>query len=437
MRRLLTDGFLRAEKPPKEGRTEIIDLRCPGLVFRITANGARTWAFRFRDQQSGKQGRAKIGAYPATTLEAARIAATGMRQIVDSGGNPTQDRRAARSGAGSFGAWAQRYLVEHSRRRKRTHAADERNLRKHILPKWAHRPVAAITRRDVVELVEAVVAAGHDTLANRLQSLISGIFSFTIDAGEPIAHPCFRLRKRGVERVGNRVLTDPELRLFWDGVAATSAVRRTGLGLRLCLVTGARITEAIGLARSELEHIANADHAVWMVPGARTKNKRDHIVPLSPLARETVLELLGMIGPGDEWLFPTRSKRRKGPMRGNSLTQAMNFYANRLAAGNCPRADDLSDATRTWLAERPTPHDLRRTLGTRLAELGVAKEIRDRCLNHISGDVGTKHYNRYEFLTEKREALTRWSTVLGSILHSMSATVVPLVPRTRGHGDGR
>jgi hypothetical protein len=86
VRRLLTDGFLRAEKPPKEGRTEIIDLRCPGLVFRITANGARTWAFRFRDQQSGRQGRAKIGAYPATTLEAARIAATGMRQIVDSGG---------------------------------------------------------------------------------------------------------------------------------------------------------------------------------------------------------------------------------------------------------------------------------------------------------------------------------------------------------------
>jgi hypothetical protein len=197
VRRLLTDGFLRAEKPPKEGRTEIIDLRCPGLVFRITANGARTWAFRFRDQQSGKQGRAKIGSYPATTLEAARIAATGMRQMVDAGGNPTQERRAARSGAGSFGAWADRYLVEHSRRRKRTYAADERNLRKHILPKWAHRPVAAITRRDVVELVEAVVAAGHDTLANRLQSLISGIFSFAIDAGEPIAHPCFRLRKRG------------------------------------------------------------------------------------------------------------------------------------------------------------------------------------------------------------------------------------------------
>jgi hypothetical protein len=150
VRRLLTDGFLRAEKPPKEGRTEIIDLRCPGLVFRITANGARTWAFRFRDQQSGRQGRAKIGAYPATTLEAARIAATGMRQIVDSGGNATQERRAARSGAGSYGAWAQRYLVEHSRRRKRTHAADERNLRKHILPKWAHRPVAAIGAREAV-----------------------------------------------------------------------------------------------------------------------------------------------------------------------------------------------------------------------------------------------------------------------------------------------
>jgi integrase len=105
-------------------------------------------------------------------------------------------------------------------------------------------------------------------------------------------------------------------------------------------------------------------------------------------------------------------------MRGNSLTQSMAFFSNRLTGDE--------EAIRTWLAERPTAHDLRRTLATRLAALGISREVRDRCLNHIGSDVGTKHYNRYEFLAEKREAFTRWSTVLGSILHGTSAAVVPI-----------
>ena len=400
----------------------------PGLAFRITAGGVRSWAYRFRDQQTGKQGRAKIGTYPAIGLEAARGSAVEMRAVVDAGGNPTQNRKAAAGGAASFEALAERYLEQHSRRRKRSHAADARNLRLHILPRWGHRPFTAITRTDVVNLVEAVIAEGHDTLANRLQSLISGIFTFALDSGELQAHPCFKLRKRGVERVGNRVLTDPELRLFWGGVILLPAVQRTGLGLRLILATGARVNEVAGLGRGELEHIAEPERAMWTIPGARTKNKRDHAIPLSPLARETVLELLAMIEPGEEWLFPTRSKKRKGHMRGNSLTQAMDFFCDRLVS------DD--DATRTWRAERPTPHDLRRTLASRLAELGVLREIRDRCLNHIGGDVGTKHYNRYEFLAEKRDAFTRWSTVLSSILHGTSATVVPLAGRIGGRGNG-
>jgi integrase len=429
LRHLLTDAFLRAQQPPATGRREIVDLRTPGLVFRITSAGVRSWTYRFRDQQTGDEGRAKIGAYPSTTLEAARAKAAELRAIVSGGGNPTRERRAAAGGAGSFAALAERYLEQHARRHKRSHKRDERNLHKHILPVWGKRPSTAITRPDVVELVEGVIAKGHDTLANRLQSLISGIFTFALDAGDVTSHPCFRLRKRGVERVGDRVLSDAELRLFWRNVIETPEVRRTGLGLRLILVTGVRVSEAAGVSRSQLENIASPDQAAWIIPGPKTKRHRlnkpapDHIVPLSPLARETILELLAMIEPAEQFLFPTRSKKRKGPMRGNSLTQAMSFLGDRLAG------DD--DAIRTWLAERPSPHDLRRTVETRLASLGVPKETRDRCLNHVATDTGSKHYNRHDYLAEKRDALTRWSNILGSILHGTSAAVVP-ISRARG-----
>ena len=430
MRKLLTDSYLRAVKPPAVGRTEISDLRTPGLVFRITAGGVRTWAFRFRDRRTAKQGRAKIGAYPSTGLEAARLAAVALQKTVDEGGNPTQERRTG--GPDSFRALTDKYLAAVKDPRsdwyKRSHAADERNLRKHVLPHWGERRFAAITRADVVELTTGLVAAGTPTLANRVQSLVSNIFSFALDGGEIAAHPCFRLRKRGKERVGSRVLTDAEVRLFWRKVIEPAAVMRTGLGLRLTLATGARVTEVALMNRAELEHIAIPDAAVWVIPGERTKNSRDHAIPLSPLARECVLELLAMIEPAEQFLFPTRSTRRKGPMRGNTLTQAMDFFANRLSG------DD--DAIRTWLAERPTPHDLRRTLATRLAALGIPREIRDRCLNHIGGDVGTKHYNRYEFLAEKRDAFTRWSTVLGSIIHGTKRNGGAACNRIGGRGNG-
>jgi integrase len=427
LRRLLTDSFLRGIKPPATGRTEIVDLRTPGLAFRITAGGARTWAYRFRDQQTGKEGRAKIGAYPSISLEAARAKAGELQAIVADGGNPTRNRKAAAGGAGSFEALGERYLEQYARRKKRSHKRDEQNLRNHILPVWGRRPYASITRPDVVDLIEGVIARGHDTLANRLHSLISTIFTFALDAGDITAHPCFRLSKRGVERVGDRVLSDAELRLFWRDVIEPPTVRRTGLGLRLILVTGVRVSEAAGLARAQLENIADPDRALWHIPGPQTKRHRlkkptpDHVLPLSPLARETVLELLAMIEPAEEWLFPTRSKKRRGPMRGNSLTQAMDFFGNRIVGED--------DASRTWRAERPTPHDLRRTAETRLAGLGIPKETRDRCLNHVATDTGSKHYNRYDYLAEKRDAFMRWSTVLGSILHGTSATVVPIAAR--------
>jgi integrase len=73
-------------------------------------------------------------------------------------------------------------------------------------------------------------------------------------------------------------------------------------------------------------------------------------------------------------------------------------------------------AERTWKAAPPTPHDLRRTVGTRLAELRVPKEIRDRVLNHAVGDVGTKHYNVHDYADEKRDALTRWARELRAII---------------------
>ena len=351
-----------------------------------------------------------------------------MRSEVANGGNPAARKRQDRTEAGerTFGALAERYLVEHARRHKRSHYKDTSNLALHVLPYWKSRPAAEIDRADVIEVVERLVAAGKPVTANRVQSVISKVFSFGIDASMLKFNPCFRMKKRGVEKARTRVLTDDEIRLFWPGIIEPDRVRLTGLGLRLALLTAARVSEIMGICRAEIEHVGDSGKAAWIIPGSRTKNGKDHLIPLSPLARAIVIDLLERLKPDEEFLFPTLAKRG-GPMRGTALTEAMAYFGERVV-----QVTPANQATRTWRLDSPTPHDLRRTVETRLAELRIPKEIRDRCLNHISSDVGSKHYNRHDYADEKRDAFNRWAEAVTSIIDGSSGAAVVSIAVARG-----
>jgi integrase len=299
---------------------------------------------------------------------------------------------------------------------KRSADQDERNLNLHVLPKWRGRDYTVIRRADVIELVEGLIAAGKETLANRVQSLVSGVFSFAVDSDLIDANPCTRLKKRGRERVGDRVLTDPEIRLFWQKVVQEPISPVTGEALRLQLLVGARPGEIAGIRRSEIEHLDQPGKAVWTVPGERTKNKLPHMVPLESSALKIInariakIEGVGQVGAArknDFPIFPARNKPDKS-MTAHALARAMSRLAEKLAGSWA--------GVKSWKAARPTPHDLRRTFRTRLPQIGVPADIRDRLMNHIPSDVGSKHYDRYQYLDEKRAALFSWQTDLLTIL---------------------
>jgi len=93
----------------------------------------------------------------------------------------------------------------------------------------------SIGRRDVVELYEGIITAGKPIQANRVQALVSKIFSFAVDAGLLPANPCLRLRKRANEEARHRVLSDSELDLFWHRIIERPISYRIGLAFRLVL----------------------------------------------------------------------------------------------------------------------------------------------------------------------------------------------------------
>src|SRR6516225_8100887 len=185
MRQILTDAACKAGAP-RTGRLEIADMREVGLVLRVTSNGVRTFAFRFRHPHTRKTLRATIGTYPATSLEAARKRARAMAEQVGAGINPIEARDTERATAHTrtFAALAARYLKEHAERHKRPRSAEEdrRNFALHVLPKWSKRDFRTIRRADVIELIESIVSDGKHTTANRVHSLISKIFNFAVEA---------------------------------------------------------------------------------------------------------------------------------------------------------------------------------------------------------------------------------------------------------------
>lgn len=414
MRKVLTDSFCRTVKPPEDGRAEWADLRCSGLEFRVTPKGVRSWSFRFRDPSSRRTLRASIGPYPDISLSDARQKADDLRRQAMSGVNPIEQRRQDRRDATTktYKALADRYLNEHAKRHKRPRSAeeDERNLRVHILPKWGKRDFRKLRRADVVELIESIVSDGKPTAANRVQALISKIFSFAMDADLLDANPAARLRKRGAEESGTRVLTDDELRAFWRKIVLPPVSRRVGLALRLILLTGARANEVAGLRRDELLRLDEPATATWILPAERSKNKREHLIPLSPSAVAVIRDALSLVDDADPLVFPSPTKESRSLTR-HALPVAMARFCDELVG------DD--SASKTMRADPPSPHDLRRTFGTRLSSLGIVREDRDACLNHTRTDVG-RHYDLYEREREKRAACSIWSNALENILSKSS-----------------
>lgn len=409
MRRTLTDVLVRSATPPGVGRIDITDDRCEGLALRITAAGVKSWCFRFRDPRSGKDARLTVGRYPDVSLSQARARASDLRREVAGGTNPVERKYRQRKEAHtkSFAALADRYLQEHAHRFKRSAAADERNLRLHVLPQWANRRFDEIRRRDVIALCEGMVAAGTATNANRVQALISSIFSFALDADLVGANPCSRLRKRGVENIGRRVLSDGELRLFWHGIIQRPVSRPVGVALRIALLTAARVSEIAQAERREFQNLDNPERAAWLLPAERSKNGRAHFVPLSNLAHEAVLEAFGFGNGTRPYLFPSPSVEG-APITGHALSVGMARF------GRCLKGAD--EAIRSWQSEPPSPHDLRRTVATRLSGLGVPAEDVSAVLNHAKRDVTGVHYDLYDRAREKRRALALWNESIRSLV---------------------
>jgi integrase len=225
--------------------------------------------------------------------------------------------------------------------------------------------------------------------------LISKVFSFAMDCDLHDVNPAARLQKRGTETPSKRVLNDDEIRIFWKKIVEAPVTPLLGNALRLILLTGARANEIAGAAKAELGGLTDPKAASWVVPALRVKNKRDHLIPLSPLALRLIKETAKETENKSAYVFPSPTRQGK-PITSHSLAVAM----SRL----CDSLTDDDPVSTSLRKDPPSPHDLRRTFATKLSALGVPREDRDACMNHARTDIGAT-YDMYEREKEKRAAI--------------------------------
>jgi len=268
--RKLTDLFVERVNPPARGRIEYFDASFGGLALRVTQAGGKSWSVFYRFH--GRLRRLTIGHYPAIKPAQARREAQAALERIRQGADPADEKRARRDRrspeADIFGAVARDYLDRHHKRNSResTFLEAERDLEHNAIPRWDKRPIASITRGEVRDLIDRIVARGAEVQANRTLTRLRALFNWAVEKDRFATSPAAGLKLPTKENARDRVLSDNELRWLWQGCDEIGWP--FGSLAKLLLLTAQRRDEVAGMERAELD----LAERVWTIPSARAKN---------------------------------------------------------------------------------------------------------------------------------------------------------------------
>jgi integrase len=408
----LTAASIRSIEPipPKTDRIEFDDA-VPGFGVRVRAGGSKVYVVQYAI--GNKQRRMSLGNVALQGVDKARESAKDILAAVRMGKDPAGEKQRVRETAtDTFKAVAERFLAfqmahggkEGRGLRPRSYVEVERHLMIHA--KTLHGLLLAkIERQDIATTIN-VVRAKHAITANRVRTSLSSFFSWAISEGLVDANPVTGT-KRTDENSRQRVLNPVEMCQIWNALEDD----HFGSIIKLLALTGQRASEIAGLRWSEV------NNGALVLPPDRTKNAREHVVPLSDPARE-IIEAQPRRAGADGALRDLIFGHRQGPFSGwGKSKEAMDQRITEKVGQPLPH----------W-----TPHDWRRSFATHAAGLGVQPHIIEVILNHVSGfRAGVAGiYNRQAYEAEKRTALTLWADHLLAIVEGRASNVISLAAAT-------
>lgn len=400
----LTHTFIRKLiRPPSSGRREFFDAQEDNLCLRVSASGNRSWCVYYR--LFGKNRKYTIGKYPTYSIEEARSEAAEIKKIIARNGDPVAERNYAQRKEAETNfeddsvevlseLFLNRYVQKHLRpstvRDYRSH------FRNDIVPAWSGRSVSSIGRPEVSMLLD-IIEDRAPIQCNRVRATLSKWFNWMVERGAVEVNPVLSTPRRTTEVFRDRTLSADEIASLWR--ATEEMGWPFGPIFQLLLLTAKRRSEVSGMRWDEI----NLSEKTWTIApersGTKQRRRSDRALKpdVVPLSREAIKVINGLPRIGEsEFVFVSRSKNDT-PVSG--FSQA------------CRRAKELSGVT-DW-----RPHDFRTNARTNLSALRVRKEIADKVLNHVDNTTDGRHYDFYDYLPEKREALQLWADHVTKVIN--------------------
>lgn len=377
-----------------------------GLQLRVRVGAAResrTWMFRYKWR--GRPLRIAIGNLESMTLADAREKALRLRRGLDDGIDPrrAESRRrpaetprtlsaAAAGDAHSIEFLASEFVERHVKPNRKRPEYAAAILARDVLTEWKGRDARTIKPREVIELLDQVVARGP-VMANRTAAVLGQMFRFGIHRAIVEASPVqLLMRPGGKEKPRQRTLSDDEIKAFLADPVAATRYRRLAHVLLILLLTGQRRGELAAARWRDIDLKAST----WTIPPETAKNGREHVVPLS---KWTAAEFgqLKKAARSSPWVLPAKDPAEH--LNAKLLTRAVAKCSARFKECGIKAF---------------TLHDLRRTCRTGLARLKIQPHIAERVLGHAQERIQAT-YDTHAYLDEKRAALDLWSQHLQTL----------------------
>ncbi|WP_236026738.1 tyrosine-type recombinase/integrase [Geomonas diazotrophica] len=401
---MFTDKLIKGLKP---GPAKYYRREGEGFTIRVMPTGAKTWLFIYTFD--AKRRELNLGSYPDVSLATARERHAAAKKLLNNGADPgAVDREAKieRTRTPFIADFVDEYVNRYAKEHNRSWREIERALKAEIVPKWGKRKIIDIKRRDLVVILDEIADRGAPVMANRVLAYTRKMFSYAVKRDVLEANPFMGMERPAKEVGRERALSVTEIKKLWENLETAKMSYSIRRALKLILVTAQRPGEVVGMHRWEIEG------NWWTIPAERSKNKQAHRVFLTPLALE-------LIGDKEGHIFESPTASGKS-YEVRTMTHDIK--------ANLPHTPGSKVEDRLKIAHF-TPHDLRRTAATCMAEMGIPGDILDRVQNHIAKQKqGVGHiHNRYSYDKEKQQALEAWERKLNSIITgSADAKVLPM-----------
>jgi integrase len=363
-----------------------------GLYVQVSKSGTKSWVFRF--MINGRSRDMGLGSIDTFTLNEARERAHKYRQLVADGIDPIEHRKAVRNAAQvtqtkgmTFEECAAAYVEGHGKSWSYDHHKRWMStMRKYVFPVVGHLDVAEIELKHVTKVLDPLfvkMPVDARRITNRIEAILAWATVREHRTGENVARWRGHLQllyanKHVVEH--HAALEFKDVPTFMQKLRAVEGANARSI--EMIVLTATRKNETLGAKWSEFDF----DDKVWVIPGSRTKSRKEHRIPLAP----EVIKLLNGMPRTSDFVFSIDGRR---PPSDASPT----WLLNKMGYGQTATIHGFRSSFRDWAGETSNS----------------PREVVEMALGHKLKDKAEAAYARGDLFTKRRKLMDGWASFCG------------------------